>query len=287
MKDKILAHKKQLQENKLAYLFIAPTVLGLLLLHFIPLIQGFYISFLDLNQSTWTQFLGAPWIGLRNYLDIFNPDGAMLSMGIGQAMRNTFIYSIVVTLGSIGLGMLVAILLNRQFRGRGVVRSLFLTPWVVPQFVTGLLFGFMWQQSSGIINIILYDFLNINEWLPFVSDTKPFWLMGDPLTLVAIIIPTIWRGFPHSMLMLMAGLTTISQDYYEAAEIDGANDWQKFWKITFPLLKPVWSILLLFGMIFNVYSFNIVIMMFGNGAGFPGDWGGDHDDSGKSLVQAL
>jgi multiple sugar transport system permease protein len=197
----------------------------------------------------------------------------MLSMGIGQALRNTFIYSIVVTLGSIALGMLVAILLNREFVGRGIVRSLFLTPWVVPQFVTGLLFGFMWQQSAGIINIILYDFLSINEWVPFISDTKPFWLMGDPLTLVAIIIPTIWRGFPHSMLMLMAGLTTISQDYYEAAEIDGANDWQKFWKITFPLLKPVWSILLLFGMIFNVYSFNIVIMMFGNGAGFPGDWG--------------
>jgi multiple sugar transport system permease protein len=105
------------------------------------------------------------------------------------------------------------------------------------------------------------------------SPEKPFWLMGDPRTLAAIIIPTVWRGWPHPMLMLLAGLQTISTDYYEAADIDGANGWTKFWKITLPLLKPVWAILILFGLIFNVYSFNIVVMMFGNGAGFPGEWG--------------
>ena len=75
------------------------------------------------------------------------------------------------------------------------------------------------------------------------------------------------------MLMLLAGLQGISNDYYEAADIDGAGGWKKFWCISFPLLKPVWAILLLFSLIFNVYAFNIVAMMFGNGAGYPGDWG--------------
>ncbi|MEK6557747.1 MAG: sugar ABC transporter permease, partial [Candidatus Margulisiibacteriota bacterium] len=102
--------------------------------------------------------------------------------------------------------------------------------------------------------------------------TKPFWLVG-PNTIWAIIIPTIWRFWPMSMMMLLAGLQGISQELYDAVKIDGANRWTAFWKVTWPMLKPVWMILILFGMIYNVYSFNIVVMMFGNGAGFPGEWG--------------
>jgi multiple sugar transport system permease protein len=106
------------------------------------------------------------------------------------------------------------------------------------------------------------------DWLHILSE-KPVWLIG-PNTIWAIIIPTIWRQWPFAMLMLLAGLQNISKDVYEAAHIDGASPWQSFRHITWPLLKPVWAILILHGLIFNVYSFNIVIMMFGNGAGFPG-----------------
>jgi multiple sugar transport system permease protein len=168
-------------------------------------------------------------------------------------------------------------MLNRNFKGRGIVRALFLCPWIIPTFVVGLLWGFMWQKSNGIINIVLYDVIHIHRIFQLfgipMSAEKPFWLMGDPKTLFAIVIPTIWRGWPHPMLMLLAGLQGISNDYYEAADIDGAGGWKKFWCITFPLLKPVWAILMLFALIFNVYAFNIVAMMFGNGAGYPGDWG--------------
>lgn len=269
--------KASLKKYKLAYIFMTPAIVALLLLHLIPLLQGFYMSFLRLNQFTISKYLGAPFIGLQNYYDaLFNPNSP-IRMGLFSAARNTFIYAIIVTLATISIGMIVAMMLSRAFRGRSMVRSLFLFPWIVPSFVVGLLWGFMWQKNSGIINIILYDFLHINNWLGFLgihfSPEKPFWLMGDPRTLAAIIIPTVWRGWPHPMLMLLAGLQTISTDYYEAADIDGANGWTKFWKITLPLLKPVWAILILFGLIFNVYSFNIVVMMFGNGAGFPGEWG--------------
>ena len=235
------------------------------------------MSFLRLDQFTIGKYLAAPFVGFQNYYDaLFNPSSPV-RLGFFTALRNTFFYSIIVTIGTIGLGMIVALMLNRNFKGRSVVRALFLFPWIVPTFVVGLLWGFMWQKNNGIINIILYGWLHIYNWLGWLgihfSPEKPFWLMGDPKTLAAIIIPTIWRGWPHPMLMLLAGLQTISHDYYEAADIDGANGWKKFWYITFPLLKPVWAILILFGMIFNVYAFNIVIMMFGNGAGYPGDWG--------------
>ena len=186
-------------------------------------------------------------------------------IGLLEAVRNTIIYTVIVTIGTLAVGMVVALMVNRKFRGKNIVRALFLFPWVVPTYVTGLLWGFMWQKEIGIINILLVDWLHI-----FAK--KPFWLLGAN-TLWAIIIPTIWRYWPLSMLMLLAGMQSIPDELYEAAEIDGASGWKKFWTITFPMLKPVWAILILFGLIYNTYSFNIVIMMFGFGAGYPGEWG--------------
>ena len=256
---------RRVVKNRVAYLFILPTVLGMLILHVTPIIQGIYMSFLELNQYTLNQYLGAPFIGFKNYYDVLINPRSPVRIGLFEATRNTAIYTIVVTFGTLFLGMLVALMVNREFKGKGLVRTLFLFPWVVPTYVTGILWGFMWQKEVGIINILLKDVFHI------ISE-KPFWLIG-PNTLWAIIIPTIWRYWPFSMLLLLAGLQQIPEELYEAADIDGASPWKKFWMITWPLLKPVWAILILFGLIFNVYGFNIVIMMFGFGAGFPGEWG--------------
>jgi len=256
---------KQIIKHRFAYYFILPTIIGMLLLHALPIFQGIYMSFLRLNHLTISQYLMAPFVGFGNYYEILLNPTSPIRIGLLDAVRNTFIYTLVVTVGTISVGLIVAMMLNRKFAGRGLFRTLFLFPWVVPTYVTGLLWGFMWQRDIGIINIVLHDILHI---LP----DKPFWLVG-PNTLWAIIIPTIWRFWPLNMLMLLAGLQQIPDELYEAAEIDGASGWKKFWSITFPLLRPVWSILILFGLIYNTYSFNIVIMMFGYGAGFPGEWG--------------
>ena len=256
---------RRLSKNRVAYLFILPTVLGMLLLHLLPILQGFYMSLLELNQFTLNQYLGAPFIGLRNFYDILINTRSPIRLGLFEATRNTIIYTILVTFGTLSIGMIVALMVNREFKGKGLVRTLFMFPWVVPTYVTGILWGFMWQKEVGIINILLKDVFHV------VAD-KPFWLIG-PNTLWAIIIPTIWRYWPFSMLLLLAGLQQIPEELYEAADIDGASPWKKFWMITWPLLKPVWAIQILFGLIYNVYGFNIVIMMFGFGAGFPGEWG--------------
>ncbi len=335
----------------------------MLLLHLTPIIQGFFMSFLQLNQITLSQYLGAPFVGLKNYNSVLLDPNSPLRIGLVDSVRNTILYTFFVTLGTLAIGMIVALMVDRKFRGQGFIRTLFLFPWIVPTYVTGLLWGFMWQRGVGVVNIILYDFLKVNiingyinnvlkffhfndfMWLfnafimansrvfnwafsglspvgglilvvimiaivagiylfldrrysprwaavfafsaavyftlvifqlqlpPLLDETyKPFWLVGTN-TLWAIIIPTIWRYWPFTMLMLLAGLQTIPHELYEAADIDGASPWRKFWMITWPLLKPVWAILILFGLIYNVYSVNIVIMMFGFGAGFPGEWG--------------
>jgi multiple sugar transport system permease protein len=252
--------------SALAWWFLAPTLVGMLLVHFLPMVQGIWLSFLVSRKSNLLLYLKAPIPEnglLGNYQDVLL-DSSM-QVGMLDAIRNTFWYALIVTIGTSVLGLVGALLLNRTFRGRGLARTLLLFPWIVPTYVVGLLWGFMWQQDSGIVNIVLHD------WLHLVHD-KPQWLLG-PNTIWAIILPTIWRFWPYSMLMLLAGLQNIPHDVYEAASLDGAGPWMRFRQITLPLLTPVWSILVLNGMIFNVYSFNIVIMMFGNGAGFPGKHG--------------
>lgn len=262
---KIKSTIQEIREKSYAYMFILPMVIGMLIIHFIPMIIGIIMSFLDLNQYTLSKYLSAPFVGFRNYFDVlFNPKST-IRIGLLQAVRNTIIYTIGVTGGTLTIGMIVALMLNRNFVGRRLVRTLFLFPWIVPTYVTGLLWAFIWNHEIGVVNYILTKVLKIVE-------KPPFWLMG-PNTLWAIIVPTVWRYWPFAMLMLLAGLQTIPDELYESASIDGANEWQKFWYITIPSLKPVWSTLLLVNLITNVYSFNIVIMMFGHGAGFPGEWG--------------
>lgn len=256
---------KNVKDNKFAYKLILPAVIAMLVVHLIPIGSGIMMSFLKLNQFTLKEFLDAPFIGLENYRTVLFDSTSTIRSGFLDAFRNTVVFSIICSILVLSLGMILALLLNRNIKFRGLARTLLMTPWIVPSFVVGMLWGFMWQQDGGIINRLLVDIFHI---LP----NKPFWLTG-PRVMIAIIIPTIWRCFPFVMLMLLAGLQNIPEEYYEAAEIDGANAFQKFWMITVPLLKPVIAIQVLNGMINYIYSFNIVAMMFGHGSGFPGKYG--------------
>lgn len=256
--------KSSFKEHRFAYALILPTVLFMAMVHLIPVVQGIWMSLLKLNQFTLAEYLKAPFIGMKNYTDLLFNENNPVRQGLGFAIRNTAIYTVVVTSAVMVIGLFVAILLNRDFPGRGIARAAMLLPWVVPSYVVGILWGFMWQKE-GIINHILVDILH-------VMDDKPYWLIG-PNTIWAIIIPTVWRSWPFIMIVFLSGLQTIPEDLYEAAKIDGANKIRQFWSITLPLLKPIIAVQLLFQIIYNVYSYNIVAMMFGNGAGYPGEWG--------------
>lgn len=258
---------RRIKLYRLAYLLISPAILLMLLIHFIPGALGVYMSFLDLKQSTWLRFLGAPFIGLDNYAAIFNAETNPLASQVQLAARNTLLFAIASNIGTIGLGLGAALLINRKFKGRGIARSLLLLPWVVPTFVVGLLWGFMFRVDTGIVNTILTDWLHLTGSGPRIS-----WLQNENV-FWAISIPTIWRGYPFTMVLLLSGLQTISGDYYEAAQIDGANPLQRFWYITLPLLKPILAVVILWGVIHSAYSFNLVSSMFGNGDGYPGEWG--------------
>ncbi len=254
--------RRRISQNRIAYAFLAPAVTLMVLIHLIPTAQALYMSLLNLRQDTLRQYLGAPFVGLRHYQNILvgliTGTGSATVQGLSQALINTFIFAFVVNGAILGLGMVLALLLNRKFFGRGLARTLVLLPWVVPTFVAGLIFRYIFLQEGGLANRILVDWLGI-------MDAPVTWLVG-PNARWALIIAAVWSGVPLMSLMLLAGLQDIPGDLYEAAGIDGASVWQRFRYITLPMLKPIIAIQLMFGMVFNFFGFgpyNIAVAMFG------------------------
>jgi multiple sugar transport system permease protein len=247
------------RRNRFAYALVAPAIVFMVAVHLVPTGAGIYLAFLRLNTFTLALLFHAPWVGLQNFRDILFDPLNPLHSGFVEAVWNTLEY----TAWTVGLtlagGMAIALLLNRDFPGRRVARTLILAPWVVPSFVVAILWQFMWQSDSGIVNKVLVDYLH-------VLDEKPVWLLGEN-SLWAIIIPSVWRGLPFVVLIFLAGLQAIPEDLYEAASIDGANAWQRFRYLTVPLLRPLIAIQLLFGVIYAVYQFAIPFVMLGSNPG--------------------
>jgi multiple sugar transport system permease protein len=251
------------RRNRLAYALIAPAVLFMVVVHILPMLGGFYLSFKKLNTFTFAQLWGAPWNGLENYRSILFDAENPLHSGFFEAVGNTIQYTFFTVAGTLGGGLAIAVLLNRQMRGNKVVRTLMLTPWVVPSFVVAVLWGFMFQSDNGIINKVLVDYTGI------LSD-RPVWLIGTN-SIWAIIIPSIWRGLPFAMLIFLAGLQAIPDELNEAAAIDGAGPWRRFRYITLPLIRPLIAVQLLFGVIYATYQYAIPVVMMGTNPGPDAD----------------
>jgi multiple sugar transport system permease protein len=249
--------------ERFAYWLIAPALAFMVLVHLIPTAAGSFLSLLDLNTFTFQQLFGAPWAGLSNYDSILFDSSNPLHSGFTNAASNTLFYTVVVVAGTLSGGLGIALLMNRAFPGQRVVRTLMLTPWIVPSFVVAVLWQYMWQSDVGIINKVLVDYTGI-------LGERPTWLLGEN-TMWAIVIPSIWRGIPFAMLIFLAGLQAIPRELHEAAALDGAGTWRRFRYITLPLLRPLLAIQLLFGVIYSAYQFTIPFVMLGSNPGPSAD----------------
>jgi multiple sugar transport system permease protein len=247
------------RRNRFAYALVAPAIAFMVAVHLVPAGAGVYLAFLRLNTFTLALLFHAPRVGLQNFRDVLFDEQNPLHAGFVGAAWNTVEYTAWTVGLTLAAGMAIALLLNRPFPGRRAARTLMLAPWVVPSFVVAILWQFMWQSDSGIVNKILVDYLH-------VLDEKPVWLLGEH-SLWAIIVPSIWRGLPFVVLVFLAGLQAIPDELYEAASIDGANAWQRFRYVTLPLLRPLIAIQLLFGVIYAVYQFAIPFVMMGTNPG--------------------
>ena len=240
-----------------AYWFILPAALCMLFVHFIPIIWGAYISLLDLDVYTLTQWTSAPFVKLGNYIKLFSGKFAVGQRFL-RSVYNVFVYGLVTIPVGYIIGLLVALLLNRNFVGRTFVRGIILLPYITPDSVAYNVWRFIFQARIGLVNKYLLKFGLIQE--PLV------WLVGKR-ALTAVIIASIWKGWPFACLILLAGLQGIPAELYEAAKIDGASVWQQFKMITLPMLAPVTKTLLLLNVIWNFHAYNQFYILLGGSVG--------------------
>lgn len=235
------------------YLLIAPAVLLELLIHIVPMIVGVWMSFVGLTQAYISNWSTAPWEGLKSYklaLDFSSP--------VGNSFLHSFEVTIFYTLLVVGiswfLGMSAALVLHRNFKGRGIFRTLFLVPYAMPIYTGIMTWSFMLQRDNGLVNHVLKSL--------GLTNGDSFWLIGSNAFWSMVVI-AIWRCWPFAFLMLLAGLQNIPNDVYDAASVDGASIWKQIRYITLPGLRPVNLVMVLMLFLWNFNDFNTPFVLFG------------------------
>lgn len=252
---------QRIARNRIAYLFILPAALGMLFVHYLPMLWGILISFRDVNLFTIRNWSQAPFVGVANFALGFDPAGT-LGARFWRSLWNITVFGAVTILVGYALGMVVAHLLNRRFPGRALVRGLILLPYITPDSVAYSVWRFIFQARIGLVN----------KWLLALGliDEPQIWLVGSK-ALTAVTVAGLWKGWPFAALILLAGLQSIPQEYYEAARIDGAGGWARFRHVTFPLLAPVTRTYMLMSILWNYNAFNQFRVMLGTDPGVAAD----------------
>jgi len=233
-------------ERWLALVLLLPTVLLLAVFIAYPFVIGVELSVTDAK-------VGVPgnFVGLHNFAVLAN-DSIFRT-----AVWNTFVYTGVTTVFKLALGLWLALLLNRHFKGKALTRAFVLLPFIIPTVLSTFAWKWMFDPTFSVINWTLFQLGLIHGRIN--------WL-GDPgLAMVSIIIVNVWRGVPFYAISLLAGLQTISPELHEAAAIDGARPWQRFWHVTWPLLLPVTMVVVLFSIIQTFADFQLVYVLTGGG----------------------
>jgi multiple sugar transport system permease protein len=233
-------------ERGLAFVLLLPTALLLGLFIAYPFAEGVLLSVTDSKVGVHGNF-----VGLKNFATLWD-DGIF-----HVAVRNTFVYTAVTTVFKLALGLWLALLLNRHFRGKALTRAFILLPFIIPTVLSTFAWKWMFDPTFSVLNWAMFKLGIITGRIN--------WL-GDPdLAMISIIIVNVWRGVPFYAISLLAGLQTISPELNEAAAIDGARPWKRFWYVTWPLLLPVTMVVVLFSVIQTFADFQLVYVLTGGG----------------------
>lgn len=247
----------RLRRLGLPYLLLLPAVLLELLVHLVPMLIGIMMSFKELTQFYIRDWGSAPWRGLENYRVSID-----LNAPVGQDLLNSFLVTCAFSLLAVGLcwllGTTAAIFMQEDFRGRGLLRAVFLTPYALPVYAAVITWAFMFQRDNGMVNHVLHDQLGL-------TGERPFWLLGGN-SFAALAVVAVWKTWPFAFLIVMAALQNIPRELYEAASIDGAGIWQQIRKITLPSLRPINQVLVLVLFLWTFNDFNTPYLLFGEAA---------------------
>ena len=251
MSGKVKAKKKGLslvvRQNLIGYSFILPNFIGFFIFIFIPVIFSLVLSF-----SSWDGFNEIEFNGLNNFIDIFHD-----RVFVGAIWKTAY-FSFFTVIFSMAASLILALLLNQKIKARGLFRCALFFPYVASVVAVSVVFNAMLQPDYG----------PVNEFLKFIGIANPpGWLASTDWVIPGLIIVNVWRNMGYFMIIYLAGLQNIDQSLYEAAEIDGAKGWARFWKITWPLLSPSTFFVVMMLIINSFKVFDLIYLMTQGGPG--------------------
>lgn len=233
------AKSKQMSERALAKFFMAPSIVTMALVALFPILYALFLSLYDYQGR-----LNRGFTGLANYAQ------ALSDARFWDSVIATFVFTLFSVSFEFLIGLGFALLMNQAFFGRGVTRATILVPWVIPTVISAQMWFFMFNITPGFVNYILPGIPGDFSWLG-----RGGWAMG------ALIFADVWKTAPFVALLLLAGLQTIPEEIYESARVDGATAWQRFLRITMPLLKPAIFVALLFRTVDSLRIFDLPAVM--------------------------
>jgi multiple sugar transport system permease protein len=229
-----------------AFGFLAPAWLYVAVFYVYPLASNVRMGLQDYTVKSFYTGV-APFVGWRNYRLVWQDPA------FARTVLNTVLFTAGSLLFQFGIGLALALFFRRRFPLGGVLRSLLLVPWLLPLVVSGTAWRWIMETDSGVLNQSLLQLHLIDHPVP--------WLASTDLALISVTLVNIWVGIPFNMVILYGGLQAIPEQLYEAAGLDGANAWQRFRRITLPLLRPVTAVVLTLGLIYTLKVFDVIMVL--------------------------
>jgi len=238
----------QRRQERLAWLLLVPALAVVAFVAIYPLGKTIYQSFT--NQEFLAGIEPTKWVGLQNYRDLWH-DATFRS-----SVWETIKFTLITVSFEFVLGMIIALVVNSNFKGRGAMRAAMLVPWAIPTVVAAQMWKWMFDDVFGVINDAGVRLHILNHSVAWISQPST--------ALASVSAVDIWKTTPFVALLLLAGLQVIPRDLYEAADVDGASKWQQFWRITLPLLRPAILVTLIFRTLDALRVFDVFYVFYGN-----------------------
>ena len=244
------ALKRFFRHENAGLLFALPACIYMLVFVGYPIISNLLLSLQDVTVMNLSRG-EKHFVGISNYLKLFH-DGVFL-----KSLGNTLIFTVSCLVFQFLIGFALALFLNKNFSFAKTVRGILMIPWMIPMTVTALVFKLLFATDIGVVNYILRSIHLISQNVD--------WLTSSKTAMLVVIIASVWIGIPFNTILLSTGLTTIPQELYESAAIDGASAGQSFWRITLPLLRPTIESVLVLGFIYTFKVYDLVYVMTSGG----------------------
>lgn len=228
---------REKSETKWGWIFIAPTMIGLIILNIIPIFQTIYQSFFKTGDFG----KGNKFVGINNYVKVFGDSE------VWQALWNTLKYAIIEVPVSIIIALLLAVILNKKLKGRSFFRTIFFLPMVAAPAAVAMVWKWLFNSSFGLINNVF--------------SIKVNWISDPKIAIYSIAVIGIWSVLGYNMVLILAGLQEVPRDFYEAASLDGASEWKQLTRITIPLISPTLFFVLITRVIAAMQVFDLIYMI--------------------------